>query len=708
MRIDYVTLKNFGPHENFEIEMVNGLIGIFGRNGAGKSTFVNGIYAALTNDFSRFDGTKADCIYDQAGPKDKSFIEIEAEHEGTRFKLLRSLRPNKSVLTVVGGKPITKATEIEVTLREELGVDMKLVDKYVFVDQWAMFQFLSHTPAQRADAFKHLCRTEKADACHTALGNIISAHAPSDDWVDNSDELVTAIAQIETEHDELMKERDKQSKLMLNDKSHASAKRIVDSRRRQEEAAETVERLEGEIGELEEKVKNYEGRLGKMERKVSRREKSLAADATKVEHAKAALANWRTYDKRRKRKRALTATLAELQEEGTRFRKHPKKPEDFDNLKSMQNEFGRLKGQLTQAEDVIRMFDDNRDGGAECPTCHQTVDEDFLKEQQNLVDTLPKEVEALSERIDAIEGYKEQVAKFDKDKADWEARLASTQGELEAFGELKEPSGDRSELLQLVEDYQESLDALEEERDDVSDGRVSVGKVRGKLQAKGTELTNAKKVHDDNEVSDQKFEKANKRLEEHAAAKLKIAEIDGVLGEKEEQLAEKKSDLAKLRKVKKRRKKLDRLMKVAGRAREAFHWNQLPRMVAQGNLVNMEKDINETLDWFGNPYWAEADENLGFQIHLPGGSVRRAEGLSGGQKGVLAIAFRVGVNSLFGADIGMMWLDEPTAGLDDQNIAYFEEALVKLAAEVRDKRQLVVITHAADLKPAFDQVIEIG
>ena len=54
MKINTVTLKNIGPHKDLTVDFKSGLIGILGANGAGKSTLVNSIYAALTNDFSRF------------------------------------------------------------------------------------------------------------------------------------------------------------------------------------------------------------------------------------------------------------------------------------------------------------------------------------------------------------------------------------------------------------------------------------------------------------------------------------------------------------------------------------------------------------------------------------------------------------------------------------------------------------------------------
>jgi DNA repair protein RAD50 len=98
---------------------------------------------------------------------------------------------------------------------------------------------------------------------------------------------------------------------------------------------------------------------------------------------------------------------------------------------------------------------------------------------------------------------------------------------------------------------------------------------------------------------------------------------------------------------------------------------------------------------------------LTFMVHFPGEPARPAGRLSGGQKGVFAIAFRSTVSSLYDDEIGMMSLDEPTTYMDEQNVSYLAEALTRFAAKLRGKRQVIMITHAHSLRSAFDTVIEI-
>ncbi len=705
MRIEYVTLKNFGPFALFEQEMDNGLIGIVGRNGAGKSTFVNAVYAVLTNDFSRFDGTKAECIYDQADPKEPSYAEIEAEHEGTRFTLRRSLRPNKSVLTIAGGEAYIKANEIEAKLRDDLGVNMKLVDTYVFVAQWMMFQFLDHTPSQRAEAYKHLCGTMSADKIHDALGQLITNHALSCEMIDNSDELITQIGSLTEEMSKAAKQVQALRKKTLNEKSQTSAKKIMRQREKYLEAEVDLANVKADVVDYEEKVKRGT-QLSKSKAdtikllEVKCEEGSHGADA-----AAHAIKSWATYETRRSRKQKLIKRRNELKETLQNLQ-CPKPPEDLDSLGRYTEEIRKNESQLELAEGVTAEFEDSQ--GGECPVCHQSVTDEFVASCQLQVASLPTKIAALRKLTKAITGYQSDLRDYQSDKEKTQTALESAREELKTFKELKEPEGDKEQLQSEIAAHNELKAVINTDKEALSDIKQKLSNVEGKLTAKQEQARKLTSTITENHVEDTKFEKARSRMKEHDAAALEISGIEGALNEKTRSVADKEKQLAQLRTLKQRRKKLEKVLKVAKRSREAFHWNQLPRMVAQGNLVNMEADINATLEWFGSPFWAEADDNLGFKIHFPGNeNARRAESLSGGQKAVLAISFRVAVNSLFGADIGMMWLDEPTAGLDEDHVKYFAEALVRLAAEVRGKRQLVVITHSNELRTSFDQLIEV-
>ena len=83
--------------------------------------------------------------------------------------------------------------------------------------------------------------------------------------------------------------------------------------------------------------------------------------------------------------------------------------------------------------------------------------------------------------------------------------------------------------------------------------------------------------------------------------------------------------------------------------------------------------------------------------------------LSGGQKIALAVAFRFAVYSMFAGKLGLLSLDEPTAYLDDDTIGRFGDMLGKIRELATNMQlQVLISTHEAQLRGAFDQTVEIG
>lgn len=145
-----------------------------------------------------------------------------------------------------------------------------------------------------------------------------------------------------------------------------------------------------------------------------------------------------------------------------------------------------------------------------------------------------------------------------------------------------------------------------------------------------------------------------------------------------------------------------------GAVRDVFHKDAAPRFVAQRNLEHLQVAVNENLAMFDTDFRVTADEGLSFQARFTNGSVQPAERLSGGQKVVLALSFRLALNLMFAENIGALYLDEPTAWLDEHHIRGFEPVLGRLR-EFSTARglQSIIITHERSLAPLFDSVIQL-
>ena len=206
---------------------------------------------------------------------------------------------------------------------------------------------------------------------------------------------------------------------------------------------------------------------------------------------------------------------------------------------------------------------------------------------------------------------------------------------------------------------------------------------------------------------DERFVLAGVRLEQSNQATLNRAESLGAYKEAKESKNRAASILSQLKTRLANKVKIRNLLKTVSEVRDLFHWNQLPKAVSQANLELLVAGINTNLQLFNNSFVVEADCDLTFKVFFPGQQPVKARQLSGGQKVILAIAFRAALDQVFGNDVGMMFLDEPTSGLDADNMHCFHEALQKLAAKTGEDRQLVVITHVHELSSAFDQLVEV-
>ena len=665
MRLTQIRLKNFGPYEDSTFELSQGLIGIVGPNGSGKSTLVNGIYSCLTNDFSRFSGRKAGIIRDTAGESERSFVEVLGEHENVPFRLVRNLRPNSSKLEM-GDVSYAKATDIETHLIRDLGLNRKLIDAYVFVNQWDIFSFLSQTDSKRAEVFQSLCGTEKSIDIYNACTKFLNDKALTADIVDNSDEIEVNLASLRSELAALKARREDCVPKLMRDKSRESAQMIVRKR-------DILVANQDELTDCKFKLKKLQERTVVGFETI--RVKNLTIDSAVSIPDVRALHEYESQAVKELTEIQETAAagLADLQEGKLLQDQAIKNQRRKEKLELRLVSLEKIKPVLSVPEESI------------CPTCEQAVRDEKMREiveteYNENVAAYQREMLKIGDELDSFEVNEEHLH-FDSELYD---RL---------FAERRHSRGQLSLFNLSLSQLDRKLGKLEGEADHLQD------------RIKGLESSlQGKSLAEYNEM----YEKAERRLTQHNAIEHEIATLDGAIGVTEDAIHVNERLLVSLRKKLKNREVMDGLLDVVDKTRDLFHWQSLPRKVAQANLMAITGEINEALDLFGSPFWVEADTNLSFKVHFPGMPARDAAAISGGQKVVLAICFRSAVNRLFGDNIGMMFLDEPTSGLDNDNIEHFRGALTHMANKIRNKYQLFVITHEDALSSAFDGIISIG
>jgi hypothetical protein len=187
-------------------------------------------------------------------------------------------------------------------------------------------------------------------------------------------------------------------------------------------------------------------------------------------------------------------------------------------------------------------------------------------------------------------------------------------------------------------------------------------------------------------------------------------QLMGMKSQKEFEVARLRESLQQALQVAETRKKClagkDYLLQL----REIFHRSKLPKLLIETHIDVLAESVNDFLTLFDAPFKVARGEHLGFDAIFTGRAKTIPDKLlSGGQKVMLSLAFRVALNSQFTTSLGLLSLDEPTAHLDQQSRACLPALLERLRELCRMKSmQILFITHDADLTNISDNIIQLG
>jgi exonuclease SbcC len=720
MQIDTVELKNIGPHKELKVSFEAGVTGIIGSNGAGKSTLVNAIYAGITGDFGRFNaGTKAGVITNTSKKHEPSFVRITGTHDGKLFELKRSLRPNENFFKL-GDTIAESATAVNETVLGSLGLTRNVVDQYVFVNQGAMFTFLDESASVRAKTFQHLCGVDFSANISSACSTMLDYYKLKT-TVDNSLDIEAQIDSIATQI-KSTKEDIAAAKIEV-----LSAEKLLQL----EKAVGDFQRysyLKLQLATLKKELVSYLAELdtakGNADDIAARRQKAkdwLSRNIENIQSARSLVASTdtlaKTFSSIIAHKKAKEDAENDLNSFKTKLENLTK--EACDNgllqgseLEEKEAEFRQLQAILSELEVVIKNLKEGKK--AECDHCKQKVEPGHIKE---LISQYNSKVEGYTELKTLVLSSRASVKKLEcanTDVVQAEVRLSNVEAKLKALESTVEGKTVSQESLDKAKSILASkakADKLLVETEYPYNHAVSaVGIHTGNVQSRQSRLTELQEELDGlgKVCSNEQCDEYQQQIEKHKSSKTKIEMLERMLKSYQNTLNGLKATLSSLKANLAKDAKAKHLMSIISRAAEIFHWTCLPKRVAHNNLKRLESHINEELSRFNNPFLVKATEDLSFDVFFSDKHSVSARQLSGGQKVILAIAFRSALDRLFGHNIGIMFLDEPADGLDEDNVAYFHDALQEWSSSMGKNKQIVVITHEKGLTNAFDHIVQIS
>ena len=744
MKLQKIELVNYHQHHALEVDFRGHMIAVVGPNGCGKSNFLGAIQFALTGEQPPFTKDKL-----TTWGQDKGAVKLLFEANGRACSLVR--KTDGAVTLAVDGVKYTGAKKVEEALSESCGLDKDLLRQTVFVPQAGVDAILFDDPRNREISFQKLIGIGDASKIYRDLGTAIQEiDRPQNfsDAIQNARERLTDLqARIASEKDEIARQEQALAALpgkeqLEKDATAAATTRtqieaLLDIRKNltaaqagveaesarlasltpgktlsKEDQLKASDRLH-ELLDLIPKLENLERMVADVDRATAGLSRAQAARKTFEDSIKdfplaeqdAALAK-------------ASALVSSLQAEKANFEKLIAA-----GAQGGQNTCPLCGGPATAADIQThvggRLADLTKELAAAVP------DRDRL---EKLVRTQKAQDQSLQRALDLAQNESaradralsltfEETARIDRQTG---TPIGSLNGI--ATTDIPKLQAERDALTQSIQASQQMGAKAESIQSRITQwtARVDFYKAREReaLQAladRNVLVTDRTDFADLKKQADARAALTRTNRDSYDALVASLAGAKGAYqagvregSEIEKQiadlLAKKTLEDAKLKKI-----------AVLEKTRDWFKYSNGPRTISQSVMTGLVDMVNQYLDQFCAPFVVAADaEGFGFRCRFTDGRTMPdplpdASLLSGGQKVMLAIAFRMAIYMAFGGKLGLLSLDEPTAYLDDANIGRFGDLLQKVGVIAKNMDlQILMATHEHSIMPYMDTEIDLG
>jgi DNA repair exonuclease SbcCD ATPase subunit len=726
MKLLSLEVHNFCQHRHKEVEFHNRLNAFLGHNGSGKSNLLVSALGALTGDFSRTNGKKVENICQFADDDEPSYVKLKFEHNGTTATVQRGLRGKQSYFQLdhsySHADKIRGDKAASAAVADLLGVSTQMLNQYVFVEQGEIFAPLAAKPAERARSFQKLFGVSQAEKCWEAVGSFLIEQRRSHVLLPNLDHLQSELAESERDLGNC--------DIILATQFPGISGDYIDAEdpdRIRITSHNQWTRYDVEAGGKHEKLQGYEVELLGLAEVCARARQDrdnyvcLVDEGRKTcEETKEVLAAQTSlraeHDKRQRLQQRINTAC--LEEEAN---PEPTPPEGWVPLDELSSPdalsvIDELKIEQRKCDHLLAYFADPESAHhkAECPTCGTHVDDIDVDadELRTRLGEISNELADFEKKIDDATEHRLALVRWNGWRSSWEK---ATNRDQEEYGQLPEPGGELldhhkiSENMTFVDEYDQQVilaASFTGEYDKAVGVRGYTQRIMEDLLIEIEAITRKRDEHA--RMTQDEVQEAEERCAHNRSQHYRRIEAANNAAIATEVVTRRRSQLTQAQEAAASLAHEDVFYTHLESVRTLLHRDNLPRIVAQNYLELLETDTNELLTLFDTDYQIRAIEGMGFEVLFEDGRIQPATRLSGGQKVVLALAFRIAVNSMFANDLSLLCLDEPTAYLDDDNLGCLSVALGKLR-DLSGSRglQCVLITHENSLGHLFDNVVQL-
>lgn len=688
MKLRSLSLNLFRQHVSSYIEFPDGLVGVIGTNGSGKTTIVEAIGFAIYG--SRALRGRVEDVRTRTAPaktgrgrKEQDLrVELSLEHDGVVFRIERSL--NDAAIFVGGESEAVAVGSRDVSARISAIVGMSY-EEFIstYCTEQKGLEFLSGKKGaterekfivrmmgyDRLEEVQDLIRGDRKEKRAILTGYEASLgtkeeieqrlEAETSDLVAIRERHAEAQKTLQKSESDFAAVREKMGKLeelrarflRERESTQSASVRLEERGRRLKDVTSTISLAEEELAKVLKPLsasRSLDEAIAQAKRQVATERERLAA---KQEEARTVELTWRE---------AVSKAAAERDMAKTQYA----------NLEKRVLKVGELEG------------------GSDCPTCGQALGESFeqvRKHFQGEQRTLAAKVRDLERAYKGIQAEPESVAKISAERIEIDQKLKQAEAKLQE--------------LQLCVQLQLKIESLRKELE-VVQGEIKLAEEHKRLASE--RMADLRFSEEDYNREKGAFD-ASQRLVE--VARLQRVRLEGEVNTKEALVERTRAEIQKF---------TERQIEVERLRRDVRLCDECDRMVTEFRKY-VNSSIRPRMAELASEYLADLTDGRYTAVELAedftptvveDGEAKSV--ISGGEEDILNLCMRISLSHMLaeraGQHFSLLILDEVFGSLDEGR----RSNVLALLEKLRNRfEQIVIITHLDDIKDGVQHLIQV-
>ncbi|MCD6089386.1 SMC family ATPase [Candidatus Bathyarchaeota archaeon] len=679
MKIKAVHLENIRSHKKSVINFTDGFNCLVGGLGTGKSSVLYAIDFAL---FGEPLGRSYDYLLREG--EDRARVILQFTVNGKEYAIIRALKRIGNRISqdmdqlrfFENGELVAelKSDAVLEQLFSSLGIDKNIFRRLIWIRQEHLKDVLNMTPGERQKTIDELFNLSDYENAWSNMRSVIRWYESEKSSLEK-DPDVMQIKDLEARLSEAISEM--RAKKIELEKVKANLLKVEAKLRESKARLEELENLRKRNEKLREQESRLQARISAAKESLRMLKMRIDEEFRRIEELRRLRNSLREQENLQRSRLKDVGVPGDLKID--ELRKH------LEDLREMISaELGKeetLRSEIKRASQRVSSIAEK----SRCPLCLQNLSAEY---KDRLIRQLRGEI---SENKRMLEEFEKKVR-----------RLEATHNVLAEVISKIQTIEARIDNLREQEESAEKV--LAETRRRVEEINVEISQLRAEIASVHSQMRKF-------DVS--KIEKAQREhdiiFEEYAGLKSRAQSLEAQIVEISKRIDELKERLEAARKKVKRLDRVKRILEIAREIRQSYRSIQ-PKL-RRDFILYLERTIQQILDELAggdSSLQVRIDENYTPIVEGESGYRRNVQNLSGGERTMLAFAYRLGIAQLLmqwrtGRGLQLLLLDEPTESLgrEDGSINRLAESLSRL----KTVEQIIAVTHSEEFADKADHVI---